>query len=599
MEKTLQVKRDICHKGNEDMLLVKFFAENSTCLEENEQVYVEKICKNLYDAGLISNMISFDDLPTCNEKEAVVHIEDGIYFFKFEYSNTISSFRFSLGFEFGTYNCSSQFLIEISSDTYIPTPQDNYLEQLKLNIKKQIKRDWEKIVWLIDKDAACSSLALYPELYDVENLARQLISELMTKEYGLNWWERFVPIDIKEKHKARLLGYKKSVPNFNNIDERLLSIDITDLKKIFIIQIKKWEPASDVEIDKLLSELITISQDRLMDKLKARGTVVLDLWEQQFSKYLPNDFIERFDILTIDRNHVAHNKVLDRNIYSKMKALANGLKANLEKAILDVANLLISKEQRERIAYEQSQFIEEYKAIEKSIQESETNVKIRNNDEIIGFLNEYLMEEYQLILEALRFRLDIEISDILAIEKSNPSGILFTLTSKITEEMLELNYLLDLEDEPGADTIIKLFVKDAEDEATTITYSNGEIEFNEELGTYMPLVQDEVFVSNELVGYITDLISTRFINLREKVDADMYTIIKDGGESPILDLECCECGESYICIDETYAPMGVCLNCGAYNEIVKCDRCECFVEGSREDDEPFLCENCIEEIKEE
>ena len=235
----------------------------------------------------------------------------------------------------------------------------------------------------------------------------------MTKEYGLNWWERFVPIDIKEKHKARLLGYKKSVPNFNNIDERLLSIDITDLKKIFIIQIKKWEPASDVEIDKLLSELITISQDRLMDKLKARGTVVLDLWEQQFSKYLPNDFIERFDILTIDRNHVAHNKVLDRNIYSKMKALANGLKANLEKAILDVANLLISKEQRERIAYEQSQFIEEYKAIEKSIQESETNVKIRNNDEIIGFLNEYLMEEYQLIVEALRFRLDIEISDIL------------------------------------------------------------------------------------------------------------------------------------------------------------------------------------------
>lgn len=581
------------------MLLVKFFAENSTCLEENEQVYVEEICKNLYEAGLISNMISFDDLPTCNEKDAVVHIEDGIYFFKFEYSNKKSTFRFSLSFEFGTYNCSSQFVIAISSDTYIPTPQDKYLEQLKLNIKKQIKRDWEKIVWLIDKDAACLSVALYPELYFVENLARQLISELMTKEYGLNWWERFVPIDIKKKHKARLLGYKKSVPDFNNIDERLLSIDITDLKKIFIIQIKKWEPALDIEIDNLLSELITISQEGLIDKLKAQGTVVLDLWEQQFSKYLPNDFIERFDILTIDRNHVAHNKVLDRNIYSKMKTLANGLKVDLEKAILDVANLVISREQRERIAYEQEQFIEEYRAIEKSIQEAETNVTIRENDEILELLNDYLIEEYQLIIEALRFRQDVEMSDILTIEKSNPSGILFTINSKITDEELEVNYILDLQEDPGADTIIKLFVKGAENDSIIITYSNGKIEFDEESSSYMPIVQDEIFESNDLVGYITDLISTRFINLREKVDADMYTIIKDGGESPILDLECCECGESYICIDETYAPMGVCLNCGAYNEIVKCDRCECFVEGSQKDDEPFLCENCIEEILEE
>jgi len=38
-------------------------------------------------------------------------------------------------------------------------------------------------------------------------------------------------------------------------------------------------------------------------------------------------------------------------------------------------------------------------------------------------------------------------------------------------------------------------------------------------------------------------------------------------------LECSECGEKYVCIDEIYAPYGMCLNCSAVNKLIRCTYC--------------------------
>ena len=74
----------------------------------------------------------------------------------------------------------------------------------------------------------------------------------------------------------------------------------------------------------------------------------------------------------------------------------------------------------------------------------------------------------------------------------------------------------------------------------------------------------------------------------------MYSIIKDGGNSPVADISCCECGEEYICVDENYGVFGQCLNCGEMNEICLCDRCGCYFEGESNEyrDAPNLCDSC-------
>lgn len=42
---------------------------------------------------------------------------------------------------------------------------------------------------------------LYAKIYKIENLLRELINEVMVKQYGTKWWELLVPYDIKENTK--------------------------------------------------------------------------------------------------------------------------------------------------------------------------------------------------------------------------------------------------------------------------------------------------------------------------------------------------------------------------------------------------------------
>jgi hypothetical protein len=86
-------------------------------------------------------------------------------------------------------------------------------------------------------------------------------------------------------------------------------------------------------------------------------------------------------------------------------------------------------------------------------------------------------------------------------------------------------------------------------------------------------------------------------NLREI--ADDYKLLEARcKDSSIVQLDalCCECQEEYICINNDYAPIGLCLSCGAENYICYCNHCEFPVEVSDCDFEKGthqLCEGCL------
>ena len=581
--------------------MVNFLMINGNIQPVDMFGYIENVVTELQKKGLITKIEYSPAQCDFGDDSCLIEVEDTFYVANFIYSKDDKENHWQIAFEYGTYNSCSQLQIKILSADYELNVADNYLEQLKFAIKLLVKPNWEKIIWLMDKDSEQLSIALYPRIYRVENLARQLISEIMTKEYGFEWWDTYVPLMIKNKHIGRLGGYKSITPGFANVDERLMSIDIGDLNSIITLKEKKWNPAFIPEISSFLNEQSDMKLERMKTLLSAQMIVSIDLWVEQFSKYLSEDFIKDFKTFELNRNHIVHNKLIDRSAYGSISNSISTVEAELIKALAKIEQVVVSKEQRE--AREQQRAIEqeEMEVALKDIMESEAGVKIRNSQEIIEVYEEQLFIFHSELQEYLRFRNDLEIGEYKSIE--NDTGILFEIRYKVNDESAIVSYSIEcMDDSQGSESVVAVNIMVGENVfSKDIAYTNGEISFNSHQSCYMPETQDSISMEDlsALKEGAVDFLNEQFENLREKVDSEMFSIIKDGGSSPLAEFSCWECGEEYICIDENYGALGQCLNCGEMNDICFCDRCESYFEGTADEDGPNFCENCLEDFNKE
>ena len=581
--------------------MVNFLMINGNIQPVDMFGYIENVVTELQKKGLITKIEYSPAQCDFGDDSCLIEVEDTFYVANFIYSKDDKENHWQIAFEYGTYNSCSQLQIKILSADYELNVADNYLEQLKFAIKLLVKPNCEKIIWLMDKDSEQLSIALYPRIYRVENLARQLISEIMTKEYGFEWWDTYVPLTIKNKHMGRLGGYKSITPGFANVDERLMSIDIGDLNSIITLKEKKWNPAFIPEISSFLNEQSDMKLERMKTLLSAQMIVSIDLWVEQFSKYLSEDFIKDFKTFELNRNHIVHNKLIDRSAYGSISNSISTVEAELIKALAKIEQVVVSKEQRE--AREQQRAIEqeEMEVALKDIMESEAGVKIRNSQEIIEVYEEQLFIFHSELQEYLRFRNDLEIGEYKSIE--NDTGILFEIRYKVNDESAIVSYSIEcMDDSQGSESVVAVNIMVGENVfSKDIAYTNGEISFNSHQSCYMPETQDSISMEDlsALKEGAVDFLNEQFENLREKVDSEMFSIIKDGGSSPLAEFSCWECGEEYICIDENYGALGQCLNCGEMNDICFCDRCESYFEGTADEDGPNFCENCLEDFNKE
>ena len=203
----------------------------------------------------------------------------------------------------------------------------------------------------------------------------------------------------------------------------------------------------------------------------------------------------------------------------------------------------------------------------------------------------------------MRFRNDIEIGDYQNISSSEDTGVLFEVKYKIDDETAEVSYGLEsIIDSQGEESTVNISIRIGnENYSKSVRYINGEVSFNSYQGNYMPETQDEFSMLDleELMEGLVEFIDEHFENKREKIDSEMYSIIKDGGSSPVADISCWGCGEEYICIDENYGVFGQCLSCGEMINISVCDRCGCHFEGEPSEDELNFCENCLDHFENE
>ena len=507
-----------------------------------------------------------------------------------------------IGVEFSTYEKNYELMVSIQSENYSLNFEKDDLERLKVIVKNFIKAKHKNIFWLYDAESEFLATDLYPRIFKVENLARKFITMVMNRKFGIHWW-KLVPLKIQEKHKSRLVGYKGIIDNFKDVDERLMSIDTGDLHDILTNKVMKWK--SSEENIKKLSKL-NLNLESLNKIIQSQQVVYSDWWKTIFSPLLPESFLEEFKKFESNRNHIAHNKLIDKSAYKKILHSIDVVQEALLCGIQKMSSEFKSEEERKEEAFEyellQEELISE-RILE--LKESESGVITRNSNQILALFNDELSRLYDSIEESFRFSEYLNFSDYTEIENCNSNSVVFEIQNKIDGYVISFEANTDINDYEGSQSFLYLeYKKDGSsslEEIGSVSYNYGEVEFNEFQGNYMPIQMDGIseYELSRLGKRLVEIINTEFTDYKEKVESSRYSIIKDGGPDPILDLPCQECGEEWICVDETITDLGRCLNCGEINEVTECERCGRKDFGSPSEDEPFLCEGCWNYYEEE
>lgn len=574
------------------MELVKFVAVGNKNNIEEYSTYTENILMELKRQGIVDNYRFFPE----NEEEYV-------FFGMVDRISDKNKLTLSILFEYETYGEIKQLVVGIFANDYKVEIDDDYLEKLKLSVKTTIRKDWVKIVWLYDDDASILSKELYSRFYVTENLIRRFINEFMVKTFGTEWWDVLADQSIKEKYKSRYVAYKTFVQNFNNVDDHLLSIDVGDLLKILTMKKMGLDPSANADVVEILDSASAGNEDKIVNRIKSLLTVKEDFWEKYFKEYFDDEFIESFEIFEANRNHVAHNKILDRNAYKSICKSIEKMDKYMQKAL---EKLYKDKKSLEQLQAEAQQ----YEECLLEVKQNDAGIKIRNKEGIAGEFEDVLYRTYGDIVEAdaLYTREDLDFSE-MEFDPYDDTGELFTVVSRVTKQQLNFCYSMDINDYEGEDSTLTITCKqspakkgdlDGLQDVNTegfkieISYANGAAIYDEEQGYYLPSKEDgiwEVDIDN-YIKTIVEFINSEIKSLKEYVDSIKDETIKEGKELPIADgVFCYNCDGEYICIDEEIAEIGTCLNCGEHNDIAECERCgKYFID--EDYDVIKLCESC-------
>lgn len=586
------------------MNIIKFVLVNNRVDIENNYDYLkEKIEKIVDKLGFKENEYCFEELEICD----YISLDN---YTDFCLTLAYDDNKYEVYFTFATYNDTKQLEVSIDSDiteekfkNITISKSKNFIEQLKISLKDNMiyseneksMKEWEKCVWLLDKQSEIYASDLYPKIYISENLLRSFINSVMIRVYGVNWWNEVIPENISsKKDSSRGNDYKSIVSSLKDVDETLMCLDVIDLIDILKLKFYKWECTKNTIIEKNIIALKKrLSETKILNMSKREITSInnilqqlvsqleeySNLWDEYFSKYLDDKFCDEIRVFNKNRNHIAHNKLVDRQAYESIKTNVDFISDSLNEAIKQFNSNFKSLEvkQLEEIVGEYDNHIEQ-------LMELESGVNINSTEEILNIFKNEIEKLYEEVSDRLRFRADIETEIYMSSQLNEcDEELFFKIYSLVTKEEITINCIASIDDNQGEISELKLLLKYNEEIVGdyTITYTNGAVSYDSEQCTYMPETEDGIDEEefNECIDNIVDIVDDRLENIREKIDCEMYSITKEGGDSPVAyNVYCWNCGKEYICVNEEYGEIGQCLNCGEINDIYKCESCGNYVD---------------------
>ncbi|MCC0760831.1 MULTISPECIES: hypothetical protein [Bacillus] len=508
--------------------------------------------------------------------------------------------------EIYTYNNSKHLFVSIVSQ-FINQEFDKDLSELKFTIKNGLRKDWEECIWLSDEQSTSFAKELYADIHELENQLRQFINIVMIRNFGVNWWDKYTTRKIQDKYKARFSSYKRVAQSYANVSDRLLSIDTDDLLEIMTLKIKKFSPENNHVVANLLESLketgdistVAAEYKKVIEKLRKECEVEIDLWDTLFGKYFPEGFIDEWSDFGKNRNHVAHNKLLDHNAYKTIKKSIKVVATSLSGAETKFNETSFSDEEKEIIQEIEEERKAELEMFELERMESEAGIRILDNESICEIFEENVLGYIDSIRDSIYFRDDVKTEIYPFSYDEGTENELLSIQSKITDDELVITSNLDINEESGGESTLTLKLLNNGEVVDTcnLTYTNGEAALVDEQNYYLPTKYNEFSKGSisEFVVEVESQIEDLFPNLVEIVERAKHESIKNGGNYPVANSECEECSEQYICIDSSICEIGTCVNCGHLNELERCERCEEYYNSNVEGNSSW-CQGCLDYI---
>ena len=432
----------------------------------------------------------------------------------FEFKVSYKDVEYTVIFQMDTYEWNRQFTIKIGYSQIrvgIPVPQmrekiagyDHFLEKLKISIKNALIRDWYKCVWIKDNQSLELSREVYSDIYMAENELRAFISRIMIEHFGIDWHDRPEFYKLKASIEENAVIIKRNVPNFNNIDVNLYTVTLEKLMDTVMTDIYSDAMQDSPEMQNLIKERIfaTTQLDKMksaLDFLKNRYVKKYNIWEK-FFKPLIADSVKWEELLTsfiANRNHVAHNKLLDYMSKETMLSDTREFRRFIREAVIkfDEENCSEEVEETLQAIADQREYEQEARM---EIIESESGVKIRDKKEILKLFQDTVDEIYTDAVNKVYFDEGIEVLGECQLQDSVDEQLLFSITGKSSKK-LEIYGVIDIDASEGTASAMQIRVYSADENIVNgdIGYMNGEAEYSPEQTSYMPVVMDSYDDSN-------------------------------------------------------------------------------------------------------
>ncbi|MEK4940655.1 hypothetical protein BW425_24060 [Bacillus pseudomycoides] len=519
-----------------------------------------------------------------------------------ECSIAINSNTFDISFTYVKLNATSQLKVDISGEDY--THLDPNLHHLKTQLKDLMLADWEQCLWLQDIQAEKYSDSLYKDVHTVENALRRLINTILFYKLGGKWWEKYMPTNLVERYTDRDEQYKNRAVSFKNTHTGLMSIDTADLIQILSFKTYKVKElnlfsspnTNEPDIQKFQYIMSDILSGQKIDRHKDNLTKILqdllevdrDFWKDFFAPWFSCDLREfkgKWTAFCNDRNHVAHNKLIDIKLFQKYKKLMKELLELIEEADKKFNNHLHSEMDQYLADLEAQAELDNMQILRESELEFHQNRKIREEagveilekDEIMELFREKVSASFDNIYEKLYYRSDIEL------DFKEPQLVNSETAFEITHTYLD--HIIRVDIEPSIDSsqagvstlLLTLYKDDIKENTFTITFTNGSAYFDDDQGAYLPINIDEVEIS-EL----------------EELETDIYTYVEhdmpEVDEDEIASFPCEQCNKYTINLSEDNEfDIGTCLSCKHPNHVGRCIMCRKIVDSPKDN---LVCSDC-------
>lgn len=469
----------------------------------------------------------------------------GNYIFEV-YNNDV---KYIIIFQQDTYECSIQFTVKIGYVEHEMVLQMNdvknmvdeydfFLEKLKIYIKNAMIRDWKKCVWIRDNQSTELSSKVYSNIYMAENELRSFVSKVMIENLGIDWYDRPEFYKLNACINENSANIRRNVPNFNNIDVTLYTATLETLIHTIKADIYSDTMIGEKEKQRIIKKKIfeTTQLDRMqamLDYLKNSYVKEYNIWENLFAPLISD--LQQWDLLLnvfiLNRNHVAHNKLLDYASKERMIQDTGKFRDIIKEAMINFDQQNQSEEVEETLQAIAQQ--KEYeKQAELEIIESESGIRIREKNEILKLFQSTIDEIYTDAISEMYFDQQIEISNVELLKDTNEEQLLFTICGS---KQLSIYGIAEIDDTEGASSILQIqsYEDDSEVADEKIIYINGAAEYCKEQCNYMASIEDRY--EDDCKEIVKEVIGEFISKEREEKEILMYEEENQGKEDWIAD----------------------------------------------------------------